>query len=334
MSGTAMAQAAPTTVTEVFNHAITASAISAAWEMGAFDALRVSERLDADEFAAREGLDTRSTHELFRALAAADIVSRDGAQIRRGPNFEEADRCKSLFHWMTRGCGELFSTLPALVREKNRVGSFYRRDAAAISVACREINAEWWDPVFWPVVSGLDFTSVADLGCGSGERLIRLARTGPEVTALGIDFAAGAIEVATAAVAEAGLSDRISLVQGDATALEPRPEFAGVDLLTCFMMGHDFWPRAEAVASLRRIREVFPDLKHFLLADATRTTSYPDTDMPVFSMAFELAHAVMGDYLPTLEEWRPVFEEAGWRCEGEHPISVPADSVMFHLVPN
>ncbi|WP_405835450.1 methyltransferase domain-containing protein [Streptomyces platensis] len=321
------------TISEVYNHALAASAISAAWEVGAFDALRESGPLDAEEFAAERGLDIASMHELFRALAAADVVTREGVKVRPGPNFDEADRSKSLFHWMTRGCGELFNTLPDLIRVENREGPFYRRDAAAISVACREINAEWWDPVFRPVVNGLDFTYVADLGCGSGERLIRLAKSRPGVRGLGIDAADGAIKVATHAVAEEGLSDRISITQGDATKLEPRAEYAGVDLLTSFMMGHDFWPRAEAVASLRRIREVFPDLKHFLLADATRTTTYADSEMPVFSMAFEFAHAVMGDYLPTLEEWGPVFEEAGWRLAGQHPISVPADSVMFHLVP-
>ncbi|TJZ49609.1 methyltransferase domain-containing protein [Streptomyces piniterrae] len=324
---------ASTTINEVYNHAVAASAISAAWEVGVFDALRTEGPLDAEAFAAERGLDARSMQELFRALAAAEVVEREGSKVRPGSNFDEADRAKSLFHWTTRGCGELFATLPDLIRVENREGSFYRRDAAAISVACREINAEWWDPVFWPVVSELDFTHVADLGCGSGERLIKLARSREGVRGLGIDAADGAIEVATKSVADAGLSDRISITQGDATALEPRPEYAGVDLLTSFMMGHDFWPRAEAVASLRRIREVFPDLKHFLLADATRTTAYADTEMPVFSMAFEFAHAVMGDYLPTLEEWRPVFEEAGWRLVGEHPISVPAESVMFHLEP-
>ncbi|MFI0805968.1 class I SAM-dependent methyltransferase [Streptomyces echinatus] len=322
-----------TTMTQVYNHALAAWSISAAWETGVFDAIREHGLVHLDRFAAERGLDAGSLRELARALSAADIVSRDGDTVRPGPNFAEADRTKSLFHWMTRGCGELFDTLPDLIRKDNRVGDFYRRDAAAISVACREINAEWWDPIFLPVVRDLDFQYVADLGCGSGERLIRLARSRPGVRGLGIDAADGAIEVATKSVAEAGLADRISITQDDATALQPRPEYAGVDLLTSFMMGHDFWPRAEAVASLRRMREVFPDLKHFLLADATRTTSYPDSEMPVFSMAFEFAHAVMGDYLPTLDEWGPVFEEAGWRLVGQHPISVPAESVMFHLVP-
>ncbi|WP_330461227.1 methyltransferase domain-containing protein [Streptomyces sp. NBC_00820] len=321
------------TMAEVYNHALAAWSISAAWEVGFFDAIREHGSLDAVAFSADRGLDAGSVRELVRALSSADIVSRDGDTVRPGPNFAEADRSKSLFHWMTRGCGELFDTLPDLMRKDNRSGSFYRRDAAAISVACREINAEWWDPVFLPVVETLDFQHVADLGCGSGERLIRLTGARPGVRGLGIDLADGAIEVSTKAVAEAGLSDRISIVQGDATALEPRPEYAGVDLLTSFMMGHDFWPRAEAVASLRRIREVFPDLKHFLLADATRTTAYPDSEMPIFSMAFEFAHAVMGDYLPTLDEWGPVFEEAGWRLVEQYPISVPAESVMFHLTP-
>ncbi|MFC4517615.1 class I SAM-dependent methyltransferase [Streptomyces ehimensis] len=124
------------------------------------------------------------------------------------------------------------------------------------------------------------FNYVADLGCGSGDQLIKAASSRQDVRGLGSDAADGAIKIADKAVVETGLAHHITITQGDATALAARPECTGVDLVMTFMMGHGFWPRSEAVASLRRVREIFPDLKQFLIADSTRTTTYANRRCP------------------------------------------------------
>lgn len=318
---------------QIFNSAIAAAAISAAWDVGVFDELREAERLDAADFASRHGLDADATRAVLTALSAADVVRREGDQVTPGPNFTEADRTKGFFYWLTGGYGELFGQLPRLLRAENRSGDFYRRDGAAIGVACRQNNKVFFDPAFKPVIASLEFSAIADLGCGSGERLIDITRERPGVRGVGIDVSADVLRLAQNEVDKAGVADRITLARSDVTALEERPEFAEVDLVTSFMMAHDFWPRDACVASFRRIREVFPNVRHFLLADTARTTAFSDQDMPIFSLGFETAHAVMGIYLPTLDEWDSVFEESGWHCLDRHLIETPANSFMFHLVP-
>jgi hypothetical protein len=99
------------------------------------------------------------------------------------------------------------------------------------------------------------------------------------------------------------------------------------------MMGHDFWPRDRCVASLRRLREVFPGVRRLLLGDTARTASLPDTGKPMFTLAFETAHDLMGVTLPTLDDWSGVFEEAGWRCRNAARVETPADSVVYALEP-
>jgi phenylpyruvate C(3)-methyltransferase len=319
---------------QIFNSAIAAAAISAAWDVGVFDELRSAEQLNIDEFAVRRGLDTGATRAVFAALADADVVRRSGGHTVAGPNFAEADRTKGFFYWLTRGYGELFGDLPRLLRQENRSGHFYRRDGAAIGIACRQNNEVFFDPTFQPVLDSLDFSEIADLGCGSGERLIRTAQQRPGVRGIGIDLSDDVLGLARDEVRKAGLAERITLVKADVTALEEQAAYARVDLVTSFMMGHDFWPRERCIASFRRLREVFPEVRHFLLADTARTTGFPDGDMPIFSLGFETAHAVMGVYLPTLDEWEGVFGEAGWSCAGRHLIDTPAASFMFHLVPS
>ncbi|MER6915328.1 class I SAM-dependent methyltransferase [Streptomyces sp. NPDC000594] len=320
-------------VAHIFNSAVAASAISAAWEVGALDELKSQGALDASEFATAHGLDPSATTGLFRALAAVDIVERADNKVTPAVNFEEAYRTRSFFHWLTRGSGELFRRMPELLPEQNRTGDYYQRDSAAISFACREISSFCYDPWFDQAVEGLDFTPrvIADLGCGSGERLSQLLRRHPEARGLGIDIARPSLEVAASAAHDAGLADRLSFVLADVRDMTERPGFAEVELLTCFMMGHDFWPRERCVDILRRLRSIFPATRRFLLGDATRTVGTADRDLPTFTLGFEVAHDLMGTFIPRVTDWESVFAEGGWRLRKKYAIDIAVGEVIFEL---
>jgi phenylpyruvate C(3)-methyltransferase len=317
----------------IYNSAVAASAISAAWELGALDELNERGVLDAHEFATSRRLDFPSTLGMFRALAAVDIVERDNTKVVPAGNFAEVHRTRSFFHWLTRGSAELFRQMPAVLHTENRTGNFYQRDPAAIAFACREINSFCYDPWFWEAVDGLDFdfTVVVDLGCGSGERVMQILRHYPGTRGLGIDIAAPSLEVAAAEAKNTGLADRITFLEADALTLEQRPEFSDVKLLTCFMMGHDFWPRQQCINTLRHLSALFPNVRRFLLGDATRTVGVADRDLPVFTLGFELAHDMMGVFLPTVADWESAFEEGGWRLLHKYWINIAVGEVIFEL---
>lgn len=321
------------TAADIYNSAVASWAIAAAWEVGVLDELHNAGVVEADELAEKLGLDPVAARGMYQALAAVEVITRDGATISQGPLFTEINHYRSYFHWLSRGCSGLYTEMPTVLKQANRVGGFYHRDAAAISYACRELSSFSFDPAFWTAVERIPFgfSLVADLGCGSGERLIQLARRYPGTRGLGIDIAAAAVEMTLEEAARHGFADRITAVQGDARDLQPHSSFADVEVLTCFMMGHDFWPRDEAVTRLRTLRELFPAVRRFLLGDATRTVGYADRDIPLFNLGFESAHDLMGQYIPTLEEWRDVFAETGWRLIGEEKITSPAASVVFEL---
>lgn len=323
-------------VARIHHSAVAASAISAAWELGALDVLLRSGVLDVDDFADRRSLDRSATLSLFRALAAVDIVERDGSRVTPGPYFAEACRARSFFHWLSRGSAEVFRTLPEILRQPRRPGRSFGRDEAAIALACEEINAVSYDPWFWPVVDGLDFVpaAVADLGCGSGQRVLGLLRRFPQARGVGLDVAAPALTIARDRAEATGVAHRVTFQEADVTELDASTEtFAGVELLTCFMMGHDLWPRQRCIGVLSRLLSVFPDARRFILGDATRTVGVADRDLPVFALAFELAHDAMGTYIPTREDWQAVFAESGWRVRTTHDIKIAANEVIFELEP-
>ncbi|KAI9044323.1 class I SAM-dependent methyltransferase [Aspergillus affinis] len=186
---------------------------------------------------------------------------------------------------------------------------------------------------------GYKFHSVVDLGCGSGERLMQILRRYPNTTGIGIDIAEPALKVATVEAIERGLGDRLSFMKGDARNMDYCDKFAQVDLLTCFMMGHNFWPRENCIATLQMLRKAFPKVHRFLLGDTTRILldgprsehAVTEANIPVFTLGFEFGHALMGVYLPTIEEWQDVFAESGWRCVSRNLIKSPSLSVIFEL---
>jgi phenylpyruvate C(3)-methyltransferase len=317
----------------IYNSAVAAWAIAAAWEVGALDELRAEGKLDAEAFAARHGLDPVPTIGMFRALASVDVVERQEATVIMSRNFDEVYRFRSFFHWLSRGSGELFRRMPSALARKNCQEEHYGRDAAAIAFACREIDQLCYAPTFWSVMKRLDFRlgAVADLGCGSGARLMDIITRYPKCRGIGIDIARPAIEAARLESVAAGMGERIEFIEADVLNLDDNLRFQDVELITCFMMGHDFWPRENCVTALRRLRKAFPSARRLLLGDATRTSGIPDADLPVFTLGFELGHDLMGIQIPTVADWESVFEEAGWALLRTNRIDMTVGEVIFEL---
>jgi S-adenosylmethionine-diacylgycerolhomoserine-N-methlytransferase len=62
--------------------------------------------------------------------------------------------------------------------------------------------------------------TVLEIGCGTGRNLIAAAKRFPDARYHGIDISEAMLETARASLTRAGLADRITLAQGDATAFD------------------------------------------------------------------------------------------------------------------
>lgn len=67
--------------------------------------------------------------------------------------------------------------------------------------------------------------TVLEIGCGTGRNLIAAAKRWPDARYFGIDISQAMLETARASVAKAGLSGRVVLAQGDATAFDAQALF-------------------------------------------------------------------------------------------------------------
>jgi len=67
--------------------------------------------------------------------------------------------------------------------------------------------------------------TVLEIACGTGRNLIRAARAYPEARFFGLDVSEEMLATARANIAAAGMSGRIALAAGDATAFDPQALF-------------------------------------------------------------------------------------------------------------
>jgi SAM-dependent methyltransferase len=93
-----------------------------------------------------------------------------------------------------------------------------------------------WLPALEGVTAKLEAgASVADVGCGHGASTIILADAYPNSRFTGLDFHAASIDVAQGRAKEAGVAERVTFRQSDATSYEE----SGFDLVCFFDCLHD-----------------------------------------------------------------------------------------------
>jgi SAM-dependent methyltransferase len=102
--------------------------------------------------------------------------------------------------------------------------------------------------------------SVADVGCGRGRALIKLAQAFPSSRFVGYDVFPLAVEQASARARAAGVAERVKFQQLDAAKGIPE-EF---DIITTFDVVHD---AVDPLGLLRAIRQALRDNGHYICLD-------------------------------------------------------------------
>lgn len=322
----------------LFNGSVAAFAVCAADELGLLEAISAGP-VDLSAVAADRDLHEPSVRALVEILADAEVVrvlDAATATVAPGPDFDDVWRNKGYFLWLIRGYGEMLAaTADLCVNATRAVSDTRRRDGRAIALAGRDYGRRFVDPTVEQILDTLGFKAVADLGCGSAGRIIALAQRYPDRRFIGVEADPGAVEVAGEAVRAAGLTDRVTIFHDDIRHLDDRPEYADVDLMLTFFLGHDLWPRESCLATLADLRRHMPQARDFLFSDTYRS---PTTDRtttqraPVFTLGFELTHALMGQHVPSLDEWTALFADSVWRLHRRWPLGIPYSDV-FHLTP-
>src|SRR5262249_24574270 len=151
------------------------------------------------------------------------------------------------------------------------------------------------------------------------------------VRGVGLDISGAATRLAQDAIRRAGLDGNVEALQADVLEVvkgtEKYPVLAEVDAVMSFFLLHDLLAAPDTRSRvLPGLREAFPNARTFVLADTMIRPAQPaggsaqpaggsaqaaDATLPVFSVGYELAHALMGVPLHTKDTYEALFAQAG-----------------------
>ena len=204
---------------------------------GLFKDLAAHGPATSGELASRAGLSERYVREWLAGMFAAGYLDYDDAQQRYALPAEHAPALAT--EPGPAFFGGVHQELIGAIQRYDQVAEAFRRGGGVrpadlhpdVWAGTSRFTAQWhqnmlvqqWLPLVPETTAKLRAGArVADVGCGTGQALIALARAFPSITATGYDVHLPSVEQARRAAAEAGLGNRVSYQVLDAAAGLPR----------------------------------------------------------------------------------------------------------------
>jgi 2-polyprenyl-3-methyl-5-hydroxy-6-metoxy-1,4-benzoquinol methylase len=262
--------------------------------LGLFQELGAGGPVTSSELAGRTGLSERYLREWLYCLASAGYLKVDRSDERfflPPPHalalaFEGSPFCLAgSYQLLAAFCGMIAPVAHAFSTGEGVPPERYEAD---LYEGMQRLSATWFDNMLvqrWiPAIEGLPAklesgVRVADIGCGSGRALLRLAAAFPHSRFVGYDRLGSNIERARAAAKAAGVAESIQFEQGDAL----RMLSGRYHLITAFDVLHD---APDPVGLLRRIGHVLDPDGVLLLLESNCADRPTDNSGPAATILY------------------------------------------------
>jgi SAM-dependent methyltransferase len=155
--------------------------------------------------------------------------------------------------------------------------------------------------------------TLLEIGCGTGNLLLQIARSFPGATCVGVDIDPSGLIVAREAVMDAGLDDRVTLLEGDIVKVVNEAEF---DVVVMVEVLHEISPdiRPSVVKGCAR---ALRQGGHFVILDETYPSTLAEARQPdfLFPVQTGMEEMMWGNIIPTREEQERLLRDAGFDGE-------------------
>ena len=260
--------------------------------LGLFKALGESSPTDSQELASRAGVNERYAREWLGGMAAAGYLEYDPESLRftlppehamvlaqeGGPKFLASA------YQVLLGMLEPFDQL--LEAFQNGGGVHQSAYGDNLWNGLERFSGGWFEnllmPEWMPAMPGVQAklevgASVADVGCGRGRAMIKLAQNFPNSTFTGFDVFPPTIAQAIANAQAAGVADQVSFQELDVTQGLPQQ----YDIITTFDVVHD---AANPLGLLQSIRQSLNPGGYYVLLDINCSENMEDNLSPLGTM--------------------------------------------------
>lgn len=289
-------------------------------EVGVLDLLRKTpDGLSADELAFQLSLEKKLLEPVcdFATLNSSIIERKHDKYILNQIPKRLQNRIAFLLAYEP-----VFSNLARLLKKEFTYGKDISRNGKYLQNSSALYNEAAWQTVL-EFVNKKNYKFIIDLGCGSGEFLIEAAKKLPHIKAIGIDIDGETVQVAQTHATISGLTDRVSIIKGDAR----KPEFTlqaykketGPSEI-CFVgitLWHEFLTDDETFLCdlLQKYGQLFPGSGFVaveydgLSYDELARLPQPDR---TYASIYQLVHPLTNQGMPKPRVfWQALFKKAG-----------------------
>jgi hypothetical protein len=325
-SGTAIR---PIGVDAAFNGYLAANVIFALDQLGIWELLDIENDMPIARLSAVTESDKGLLGHLLKAAAECGYVQRRGDEITLTCAGRQLVQMRGYFTWAVGGYQEVFGNTSEIVSGAKRFGADVHRNDAMVARGSGLNDKALMAGILEKVLADVGFRSIADLGSGTAARLCRVVAGRDGARGLAIDISEPATRLAERTIRATLLGDRVTALRTDVLDVflrhKHREMLREIDTVMSFFLLHDLLAdpgtRHDVLPSMR---EAFPQARTFLLADTMlRPARDNDPALPVFSVGYELAHALMGIPLHSREIYEALFAEAGLTVENVIAFGTP-----------
>ena len=315
--------------------------------MGLFKDLAAHGPATSGELAGRTGLSERYVREWLGGMFAAGYLTYDDTQRRYALPAEHVPTLAT--EPGPAFFGGVHQELIGAIQRYHQVAEAFRTGGGVrpadlhpdVWAGTSRFTAQWhqnmlvqqWLPLVPDTTARLRAGArVADVGCGTGQALIALARAFPAITGTGYDTHPPVIEQARQAAAHAGVADRISYQVLDAAAGLPE----SFDVITTFDMVHD---AIDPLGLLRSIHDALRSGGRYLCLEINCSDQAADNTGPIatllygFSVLYCMTTSLAegGEGLGTLGLPAPVLRQLAGKAGFTHVRQVEMDNPFNSL---
>lgn len=240
--------------------AAVASLLEIGDRLGVIHLLEGGDAFTVDDLAAAAEVPAEGARAYVDALIAAAVLVPAGVPgaYAAASDFEERRYESGYLSWALNANRPFIEHAAEFLRSPADSRARYPRDGRQVAVSSRWMGSHAFYPIALSTILEAAPRHVVDLGAGTGQLLIEILRARPESTAVALDLDHGACVEAVRAGRQAGVGDRLTVVERSiqSVADDPSP-VDGADVVHAGFVFHDMMPEEEHIADgvLRNCRE-------------------------------------------------------------------------------
>lgn len=288
-------------------------------KIGFFEAGARQNSVNMREFAKTQNISARLLETCVEFLwATTDLLEKDGDIVR----MKNKDFSKAL--WVLAAYKPVFDDLAGILKEEKKYGRDVSRDGFYLQKA----SILFSNDAIRLVLAALENEKsgqLIDFGCGAAYSLIDYCQRDNMRTSLGIDIDSDVARAAKKNVEEAGLRDKVVIIESDALNFEKWQPFARKEHPQYFLastMLHEFLRDGEkfVIDFLAKLKAEFPNSQFFIVEfDALpfeKIKTETNIERKLFAAMYELWHPLTNQGMPQSREvWERIIKKSGWKIK-------------------